>query len=59
MNSYDPKSATGIPTEPVGSLPRPSTLQSAYAAYDAGTIGLDDLEKEQDAAVKEIGRAHV
>ena len=53
MNSYDPKSATGIPTEPVGSLPRPSTLQSAYAAYDAGTIGLDDLEKEQDAAVKD------
>ena len=53
MNNYDPKSATGIPTEQVGSLPRPSTLQSAYAAYDAGTIGLDDLEQEQDSAVKD------
>ena len=53
MNNYDPKIATGIPTEQVGSLPRPSTLQSAYAAYDAGTISLDDLEKEQDAAVKD------
>ena len=53
MNSYDPKTATGIPTEQVGSLPRPSTLQAAYAAYDSGTISLDDLEKEQDAAVKD------
>ena len=53
MNNYDPKTTTGIPTEQVGSLPRPSTLQSAYAAYDAGTISLDDLEKEQDAAVKD------
>jgi methionine synthase II (cobalamin-independent) len=51
MTTYDPRSATGIPTEPVGSLPRPSTLQAAYAAYDAGTIGKEDLEKEQDAAV--------
>jgi methionine synthase II (cobalamin-independent) len=53
MTTYDPRSATGIPTEPVGSLPRPSTLQAAYAAYDAGTIGKEDLEKEQDAAVRD------
>ncbi|CAN0498175.1 unnamed protein product, partial [Phaeothamnion confervicola] len=39
--------------EPVGSLPRPSTLQAAYAAYDAGTITKDQLEVEQDAAVKD------
>ena len=53
MTTYDPRSATGIPTEPVGSLPRPSTLQAAYAAYDAGTIGKEDLENEQDAAVRD------
>jgi methionine synthase II (cobalamin-independent) len=53
MSTYDPRTATGIPTEPVGSLPRPSTLQAAYAAYDAGEIGMDQLEKEQDAAVRD------
>ncbi len=53
MSNYDPRSVTGIPTEQVGSLPRPTTLQAAYAAYDAGTIEKADLEKEQDAAVKD------
>ena len=47
--SYDPRTDTGIPTEPVGSLPRPSSLQAAYAEYDAGNISKDDLGKEQDA----------
>ena len=42
--TYDPRTETGIPTEPVGSLPRPSKLQEAYAKYDAGEIGKDDLE---------------
>ena len=28
----------GIPTEPVGSLPRPAKLQAAIADYDAGKI---------------------
>jgi methionine synthase II (cobalamin-independent) len=51
--SYDPRTDTGIPTEPVGSLPRPSTLQAAYADYDAGNISKEDLEKEQEAAVKD------
>jgi methionine synthase II (cobalamin-independent) len=51
--AYDPRTDTGIPTEPVGSLPRPSTLQAAYADYDAGKISKEDLEKEQDAAVKD------
>jgi methionine synthase II (cobalamin-independent) len=50
---YDPRTATGVPTEPVGSLPRPAKLQEAYAKYDAGEIGRDDLEKLQDAAVKD------
>ena len=53
MSDYDPRSETGIPTEPVGSLPRPSTLQAAYAAYDKGEIDKAALEKEQDAAVED------
>ena len=51
--AYDPKTATGIPSEPVGSLPRPTTLQAAYAEYDAGKITKEDLEVHQDAAVKD------
>ncbi|MHA6794570.1 5-methyltetrahydropteroyltriglutamate--homocysteine methyltransferase [Pseudonocardia bannensis] len=53
MSGYDPRTSTGIPTEPVGSLPRPSTLQAAYARYDAGEIGRDQLEVEQEAAVRD------
>src|SRR5262249_52679080 len=53
MTDYDPRTATGIPTEPVGSLPRPSRLHQAYAQYDAGEITHDQLEAEQDKAVKE------
>src|SRR5260221_11419791 len=39
-----------IPTEPVGSLPRPTKLQAAYADYDAGKITKEQLTQEQDAA---------
>ncbi len=39
-----------IPTEPVGSLPRPLKLQAAIADFDAGKISLSDLQKIQDAA---------
>jgi methionine synthase II (cobalamin-independent) len=39
-----------IPTEPVGSLPRPAKLQAAYADYDAGKINKQDLAREQDVA---------
>jgi len=53
MSDYDPRTDTGIPTEPVGSLPRPAKLQAAYADYDAGNISKDDLEKQQDAAAKD------
>jgi methionine synthase II (cobalamin-independent) len=53
MTDYNPRTATGIPTEPVGSLPRPSWLQQAYAQYDAGQITRDQLEAEQDKAVRE------
>ncbi len=51
--TYDPRTATGIPTEPVGSLPRPSKLQQAYADYDEGKIEQSELEAKQDAAVKD------
>jgi hypothetical protein len=39
-----------IPTEPVGSLPRPAKLQAAYADYDAGKITKEQLTQAQDAA---------
>ena len=42
-----------IPTENVGSLPRPATLQAAIAAYDAGTISREELERERALAVRE------
>jgi methionine synthase II (cobalamin-independent) len=53
MTEYDPRTAPGLPTEPVGSLPRPSKLQAAYAAYDEGKIDKAALEAEQDAAVRD------
>ena len=48
---FNPRTATGIPTEPVGSIPRPLKLQQAYAAYDAKKIPKAQLEEEQNAAV--------
>jgi len=39
-----------IPVENVGSLPRPLYLQEAIAAYDAGKITFEQLQKEQDKA---------
>jgi methionine synthase II (cobalamin-independent) len=51
--AYDPTGETGIPTEPVGSLPRPDKLQAAYAEYDAGKIDKLQLESEQEAAAKD------
>ncbi|TCK21315.1 cobalamin-independent methionine synthase II family protein [Pseudonocardia endophytica] len=52
MSGYDPRQATGIPTEQVGSLPRPQKLQDAFGAYDRGEIGKEQLEAVQDEAVK-------
>ncbi len=42
-----------IPTENVGSLPRPTTLQQALAGYDAGTTSREELTREQDAACRD------
>ena len=42
--------AMAIPTENVGSLPRPAKLQAALQDYDKGKITHEQLTKEQDAA---------
>ena len=49
--AYDPRTDTGIPTEPAGSLPRPAKLQEAFAAYDAGDITKEALSVEQVSVV--------
>ncbi len=42
-----------IPTELVGSLPRPMQLQDAFADYDEGKISFEQLQAEQDAAAED------
>jgi methionine synthase II (cobalamin-independent) len=42
-----------IPTELVGSLPRPMTLQDAYADYDDGKISFETLQGAQDEAARD------
>jgi methionine synthase II (cobalamin-independent) len=42
-----------IPTELVGSLPRPMKLQEAYEAYDQGDITWEQLKAQQDEAAKD------
>jgi methionine synthase II (cobalamin-independent) len=42
-----------IPTELVGSLPRPMKLQEAYADYDEGKITTAEFEAAQDAAAED------
>ena len=42
-----------IPTELVGSLPRPMRLQEAYADYDDGKIAWEQLREAQDEAAED------
>jgi methionine synthase II (cobalamin-independent) len=42
-----------IPTEPVGSLPRPMKLQAAIADYDEGKITKEELKVFQDEACRD------
>jgi len=42
-----------IPTEHVGSLPRPMKLQESYAAYDEGKIDFEQLQAAQDEAAED------
>ncbi len=51
--AYNPRTLTGIPTEPVGSLPRPMKLQEASRDYDAGRIKLEQLEALQEEAARD------
>ena len=52
--AYDLRSETGIPTQPVGSLPRPAKLQAAYADYDAGKISKQGSSRpREEPAVKD------
>ncbi|HZV52176.1 MAG TPA: hypothetical protein VFD49_20725 [Candidatus Dormibacteraeota bacterium] len=53
MPAFDPRASTGIPTENVGSLPRPSKLQAAYRAYDEGKLSREQLEAEQLEAARD------
>ncbi|WP_190108562.1 cobalamin-independent methionine synthase II family protein [Streptomyces cinnamoneus] len=46
----------GIPTEPIGSIPRPAELLDATAAHAAGRIGDDELAAAQDRAVRDTVR---
>ncbi|MBZ4317960.1 cobalamin-independent methionine synthase II family protein [Streptomyces huiliensis] len=46
----------GIPTEPIGSLPRPPELLAAMAEHAAGRIGDDELAAAQDRAVADTVR---
>jgi methionine synthase II (cobalamin-independent) len=46
-----------IPTEPVGSLPRPQYLQAMFAEYDAERASLEELQAAQErAAVDSVRR---
>ncbi|WP_336991278.1 hypothetical protein [Leucobacter sp. VD1] len=52
-----PWPATGLPTEPVGSLPRPARLQRAVLDAETGLASLAELRAEQDLAVRDtLGR---
>jgi len=45
--------STSVPTEPVGSLPRPTKLQEAIAKYDAGEVTHEQLSELQEEACKD------
>src|SRR5262249_46564742 len=42
-----------LPTEPIGSIPRPKALQDAMAGNAAGTVSDADLATQFDAAVRD------
>jgi 5-methyltetrahydropteroyltriglutamate--homocysteine methyltransferase len=42
-----------IPTEPIGSIPRPPQLIAAIGAYQSGSLGKNELDAEYDAALKD------
>ena len=46
-----------IPTEPVGSIPRPAELLAAMQAHAAGKISTEQFRNAQDAALARYHRA--
>lgn len=42
-----------LPTEPIGSIPRPPELIAGVQAYDTGAINSDELERLYDAALRD------
>jgi 5-methyltetrahydropteroyltriglutamate--homocysteine methyltransferase len=42
-----------IPTEPIGSIPRPPQLIAAIGAFQSGNLSKDALDAEYDAALKD------
>ena len=42
-----------IPTEPIGSIPRPPALLEAIASYHAGALGHDALERAYSEALRD------
>ena len=42
-----------IPTEPIGSIPRPAELLAAMSAYAAGNISAEQLHFAEDAALRD------
>ena len=52
--AYDPRTSTGIPTEPVGSLPAPrGAAGRPTPATTRGEIGKDELAEQQEAAIRD------
>ncbi|MEJ2856059.1 MULTISPECIES: cobalamin-independent methionine synthase II family protein [unclassified Saccharothrix] len=43
----------GIPTEPIGSIPRPAELIGAHADFAAGRIGAERIDELTDRAVRD------
>ncbi|KIZ18414.1 cobalamin-independent methionine synthase II family protein [Streptomyces natalensis] len=50
------RAEVGIPTEPIGSIPRPAGLLAAMADHAAGRIGDEELAAAQDRAVADTIR---
>jgi 5-methyltetrahydropteroyltriglutamate--homocysteine methyltransferase len=43
----------GLPTEPIGSVPRPQELLDGIAGFEAGRVGRDELDALYDDAVRD------
>jgi 5-methyltetrahydropteroyltriglutamate--homocysteine methyltransferase len=42
-----------LPTEPIGSIPRPTDLLAAMKAYATGGISREQLHASEDAALRD------